>query len=241
MDSALLQMLSKAREVNLLIDGFTLAVNFSLPIPGISLGNTRDTATNIFTSQAGKWTLRFDGQETQLRDSIGLSHIHALLDHQAEFLAASTLVMKAQGEAVDCVSVAELQDAQDQCTSLSLDSQFKDEILPRRDRQWIIDRQEKLRGEMEASRANGEVERAEAALEDLEKIEQFLRKYRFGNHHAGFINQAERNRKSVKAAITRAILSIEKVHPTLARHLENSIETGSQCRYQPEKEVSWIL
>jgi len=29
------------------------------------------------------------------------------------------------------------------------------------------------------------------------------------------------------------------VHPELARHLRNSVRTGSACSYEPETPVSW--
>jgi|GEM_PF-4746438 len=52
---------------------------------------------------------------------------------------------------------------------------------------------------------------------------------------------AERIRKSVSNAISRAKKAIKAHCPTLARHLDNSLDIGFSCRYQPEPRIPWSL
>jgi hypothetical protein len=39
--------------------------------------------------------------------------------------------------------------------------------------------------------------------------------------------------------LSRAIASIEQVHPQLGTHLRHGIQTGEVCRYAPEHPLDW--
>lgn len=49
----------------------------------------------------------------------------------------------------------------------------------------------------------------------------------------------EKARAAVTWRIRNAIKKIEKVHPQLAKHLANSIKTGTYCSYEPETPHEW--
>jgi len=49
----------------------------------------------------------------------------------------------------------------------------------------------------------------------------------------------ERLRKAVTSRIRDAIRRIDAVHPALARHLSNSVRTGTFCSYRPEQPIIW--
>ncbi len=51
----------------------------------------------------------------------------------------------------------------------------------------------------------------------------------------------ERARQAVRARIRYALRSIADEDPTLARHLEASIRTGTFCSYRPERPVIWQI
>lgn len=44
-----------------------------------------------------------------------------------------------------------------------------------------------------------------------------------------------------RIAIKKAINKIIDCYPQLAIHLKNSIETGFECIYKPEKRLDWKL
>ncbi len=50
---------------------------------------------------------------------------------------------------------------------------------------------------------------------------------------------AERARSAVTWRIRDAIRRIEEVHPDLGEHLRRSVRTGTFCRYDPERPVTW--
>lgn len=51
----------------------------------------------------------------------------------------------------------------------------------------------------------------------------------------------EKIRSAVTWRIRSAIKKINEGHPELARHLSNSIKTGTDCIYQPEEKVEWLV
>jgi hypothetical protein len=51
----------------------------------------------------------------------------------------------------------------------------------------------------------------------------------------------EKVRSAVTWRIRDSIKKIASIHPSLGKHLSNSIKTGIFCSYRPEKNISWSL
>ncbi len=51
---------------------------------------------------------------------------------------------------------------------------------------------------------------------------------------------ADKVRKSVSMAVTRAIDSIHNEHERLGRHLRNSVSSGLTFQYAPERDPGWL-
>lgn len=54
-------------------------------------------------------------------------------------------------------------------------------------------------------------------------------------------NPVEKARSAVTWRIRSAISKIEQAHPTLGKHLSNSVQTGTFCSYEPETEMEWVV
>ncbi|MEQ3796392.1 tetratricopeptide repeat protein [Flavobacteriaceae bacterium MJ-SS4] len=54
-------------------------------------------------------------------------------------------------------------------------------------------------------------------------------------------SSVEKARSAVTWRIRSAIKKIDAVHPQLAKHLSNSISTGTFCSYKPELKVTWMV
>ena len=54
-------------------------------------------------------------------------------------------------------------------------------------------------------------------------------------------SSVEKARSAVTWRIRTAIKKINEVHPAFAKHLSNSIQTGTFCSYRPEVAIDWIL
>jgi hypothetical protein len=55
-----------------------------------------------------------------------------------------------------------------------------------------------------------------------------------GGHH-------ERARVAVRKAIVAALAKVAEADPWLGRHLHDRVQTGSECRYEPDPDVEWLL
>ena len=55
------------------------------------------------------------------------------------------------------------------------------------------------------------------------------------------ISTTERARKAVTARVREAIVRIKSVLPELGAHLDRSVLTGTQCRYEPTERLIWRL
>jgi tetratricopeptide (TPR) repeat protein len=88
----------------------------------------------------------------------------------------------------------------------------------------------------------GDDDRAQALDGERESVIAELRRTAgLGRRTRAFGSDAERARKSVSARIRDTLRHLDRRHPELARHLRQSVVTGSACRYQPAEDVDWVL
>jgi hypothetical protein len=82
--------------------------------------------------------------------------------------------------------------------------------------------------------------RAAKLREEYEEIIEHLSKsLGIGGKSRKLNSSVEKSRSAVTWRIRSAIKKIEAVHPSLSKHLSNSIKTGIFCSYSPEKEIIW--
>ncbi len=115
------------------------------------------------------------------------------------------------------------------------------EALDRRAIAAYRDRLAELAEEIDDADAAHDVGRAERArVEHDALVEQLAAGLGLGGRaRAAGPDPVERARKAVTARIRDAIQRIDSVHPTLGRHFEVSIRTGTYCSYRPEHAVVW--
>jgi hypothetical protein len=99
-------------------------------------------------------------------------------------------------------------------------------------------------GELEADIAEAEQdhddERAARAREELDTfVTELTRAVGLGGRDRRAPDAHERARQAIRARIRWAIDRITADHPTLGRHLEASVRTGTFCSYRPERPTSW--
>lgn len=99
-----------------------------------------------------------------------------------------------------------------------------------------------LRSEIDAAEAMNDLFRREKSSDELDRLTEHLaRALGVGRRDRQLNATVERARTAVTWRIRSAIKKIEAAHPTLGRHLANSIRTGVFCSYTPEKEIVWVL
>jgi hypothetical protein len=241
MNRALIQMLSKAHDVRLVIDGVPVALTvasqpFSNSSPDIELAEP-----NMFRLQDGRWNIRFNERAVERRKSMGLGHIHAMLGQQHAFIASAALCSLQKCEMVDSKSEKEFVTEGYKEVGLSVQSNHGEPIVTDETRRRLLIALHDMKDDLALLQADGDNDLAFEKEQEIEKLQQYLNKASFRGHQKRFSDPSERARKRVSVAIARAIADLEAEHPALARHLDNSIHTGQYCRYAPEAEVTWSL
>jgi hypothetical protein len=179
-----------------------------------------------FRNEGEFWTIVYEGQTFRLRDVKGLRYIAALLACPGRELHVLELVNviggRDPGTHASLVE-PELADSWPGDLDPLLDEQAKREYGRRL---------EELDVELEEARSWGDTERAARIDEEIGLLSQELaRAVGLRGRDRSFSTPAERARINVTKAIRTAIRLIDPHSPSLAAHLEASIQTGRFCSY----------
>ena len=176
---------------------------------------------NFFGRDGELWLLRFGGESVHMPDLKGLHDLARLL--------------AAPGQEIHALDLGAASDG-------PLPVGHAGEVLDDEARFAYKQRIEELREERELAEAANDTVRAERAQDELDAIGDALRSaYGLGGRARRTGDHAERARSAVTWRVRSAISRIEAVHPALARHLNNSVRTGTFCAYMPEQPVDWRL
>jgi len=92
---------------------------------------------------------------------------------------------------------------------------------------------------VEAEKFN-DTERAAQLSEKIQFIEaQLTGAYGLGGRTRKAGDISDRARKAISVAVSRSLSRIGDAHPSLERHLRNSIKTGTFCSYCPDSPTPW--
>lgn len=165
--------------------------------------------------EGGGWRFEFDGIQATLPDLKGLHDLARLLARP--------------GEEFHCLDLAGRDD-----------EGGSEAMLDERGRQEIQQRIRELQEEAADAEDANDLGRAETLRSELDRlVEELSKALGIGGRSRRMGDLAERTRSSVTWRIRHAIRRVESVHPTLGRHLSNSVRTGLFCRYQPEQDIQW--
>jgi TolB-like protein/Tfp pilus assembly protein PilF len=115
-------------------------------------------------------------------------------------------------------------------------------VLDQKARLAYEQRIRELRSEIEAAESMNDLVRREKSNAELDQLTEHLaRALGVGRRSRKLDATVERARTAVTWRIRSAIKKIEAAHPSLGRHLTNSIRTGVFCSYHPEREIAWVL
>jgi TolB-like protein len=173
---------------------------------------------NIFRRIDSLWEIKFGNKTARLPYVKGFSDLTYLLSHQNEKVHCSQLM----GTPVS------FQDGEE-----ILDSRAREDYKKR-----LLDLQEELE-DAEEMNDIGRAERLQAEFDQL--TEQLAKAMGIGGRSRKIGSTSEKARTAVTWRIRSAIQKIETVHPQMAKHLSNAIQTGTFCMYSPENEQHWQL
>lgn len=206
-----------ASEANTIIR--RLSLRPSRLVPGEPQDTTRTVARDSgeaefsMSLQGDAWSIRFRQRTALVRDSKGLQMLFRLVSQPNQDI--HVLDLGATG-----AQVGESGDA--------------GPVLDEKARTEYRRRVRELEEDLEEAAELSDHGRMEALREELDFITRELsRAFGLGGRHRPAGSAAERARVNVRRRIKDAILRIEEQLPEAARHLDNTIKTGSYCRYTP--------
>jgi tetratricopeptide (TPR) repeat protein len=187
---------------------------------------------NVFRRDGELWTLSYEGTEARAKDSAGMEVIRRLLAQPGMELHVLDLVSTpASAPAPGGAGPARPGPEGD-----------AGEMLDAQARQEYKRRVAELEEEIDDARAKGDLGREEALSAEREFIvAELSAAYGLGGRIRRTHDRAERARTAVKKRLQSALDRLDRAHPSLARHLRNSIRTGRFCSYQPEQATTWEL
>jgi tetratricopeptide (TPR) repeat protein len=193
-------------------------------------GASAGSVTPAFRREGESWTLAFDDRSVRLRDSKGLRYLHALLSVPGREIPALELGAAPSGGPSGHEE------------GLRTDGGHAGQLLDDRARREYAQRIRDLEEDAEEAARLGDAERAARAREELEFVAgELASAYGLGGRARRASDTGERARKAVTNRIRDALRRIREAHPSLARHLERSIRTGTFCAYDPDPPVAWSL
>ena len=170
-------------------------------------GATRDAPR--FVRNGDVWTVSWQDHAGHLPDSKGLQDLACLLGRPGEDVAATQLMGIRPQAGADPV----------------LDEVAKAAFRRRLD---------ELDAEIEGADADHDDYRAERARDERAAlVDALAAAVGLGGRDRRLGDDAERARKAVTARIRDAVRRIGEVHPELAAHLVESVQTGTWCAYRP--------
>ncbi|MBU2491116.1 MAG: hypothetical protein KJ571_00720 [Bacteroidetes bacterium] len=186
---------------------------------GNNVGNNLEiNSANIFRKNGNLWQITFNNLFIQLPEVKG-------------FIDISKLIVNADKE-IHC------SDLMGNVISFDEGIEAIDEKAKRKYQSKIRDLQSELR---EAEEMN-DIGRSEVISEELNQIIEHLSKSTgLKGKSRKLYDPSEKARSAVTLRIKSAIRKIETVHPSLAKHFQNNIKTGTYCIYSPENPVKWEL
>lgn len=179
-----------------------------------------------FRREGDYWSVLFDDRVSRVKDSKGMRYLSRLLTRPEVEIHVLDLV------------------AGDAATGTRSPREGGFEVLDARAKAAYRRRIEELRGEVAEADSWNDPERASRAREELEALaEELTGAVGLSGRDRRSATSAERARVSVTRAIRNAIGRLEETNPALARHLDNSVRTGTFCSYAPEPRVAvrWAL
>ena len=171
-----------------------------------------------FRLQDDRWHLVFDGASVVISDAKGLRDLASLL--------------ASPGEERHCLELA----------GRPAETGGEDPVLDDRARREYRIRLADLQREIDEAERDSDPARGSRAREEMDAlVEALAGALGLGGRSRSLGSAAERARSAVTWRIRSAVRKIATVHPSLGRHLENSVRTGTYCSYQPERPIDWDI
>jgi tetratricopeptide (TPR) repeat protein len=185
------------------------------------------------------WTVCFDGSTSRIRDAKGMRYLRLLVANPGQEFHVLAMVADIEGRRGATADAPRLSEAALERlgmhraaggdAGLVLDAQAR---AAYRSRMADLEAE---RDEAEAANDIGRYDRAAAEIDFLER--ELANAVGLGGRTRRAGSPAERARLSVTRALRTAIARMAAANPSLGRHLDKTVHTGTFCRYAPDPRV----
>lgn len=197
-----------------LIEHIRTSKNITEPL----IENSFDTTNSSFLFKLDLWELNFKNKSVTLKDAKGYHDIQKLISQPFQEFNCLDLM----GSAVDEGRSTETIDAKAKAD--------------------YIHRIKELKADIDEAEEMNQLEKISSLREEHDSLLDHLStSLGLSGKRRKVGSTVEKARSAVTWRIRSAIKKIEKAHPELGNHLSKSIKTGTNCAYQPEVTVNWIL
>lgn len=188
----------------------------------VPLASSADTNELTFRKEGEYWTIGRTHQPVRLKDAVGLHHLEHLLKNPGQEIHALDLVALTEGTSADPTRQALKGDMGE-----ALDPQAKGAYRAR-----LLE----LQAELEEAEEWADDERVARARAEFDALtDELSRAVGLGGKDRKTGSVAERARVNVTKALKSTIGKISKADTAVGEHLSQSVRTGTQCAYLPEK------
>lgn len=171
---------------------------------------------NIFRQGAGLWEIRFE-QKT------------VLLPHLKGFIDIAKLLRQPHQQ-LHCMELM----------GMPVKVEDAPVVIDEKAKQAYKKRLQELATDLEEAELYNDTENALKLRKEYDELVAHLSKaLGLNGKPRKLSSDVERARSAVTWRLRSAIKKIEEVHPNLGLHLSKSVETGTFCTYDPEKNIDW--
>ena len=177
---------------------------------------------HVFQCWGQKWVVKFEGETRIMGDIRGMFYIARLLVEPNRDVLAVSLLAAAAG-----IDPRVATGTSGPLLTAETHTEYKKKYFEAQE-------------ELEEAEQDNDLGRIERAQQDLDALGTEIARATGLGGRKREKTDADKVRKSVSMAVSRAIESIGKEHEALGRHLTTAISSGQFFRYAPEHEIVWL-
>jgi predicted transcriptional regulator len=177
---------------------------------------------HVFQCWGQRWVVKFQGETRIMDDVRGMFYIARLLVEPNRDVLAVSLLAAAAG-----IDPRVATGTSGQLLTAETHAEYKKKY-------------DEAQEELDDAQQCNDLNRIERAQRDLDALGTEIARATGLGGRKREKTDADKVRKSVSMAVSRAIESIGKEHESLGRHLTTAISSGIFFRYAPDREIVWL-
>ncbi len=197
----------------------------------------------LFRQSGDGWEISYkDGKKFFLKDAKGLNCLAHLLAKPHQPISVLALNAAVEKHLPPDTPYSKMSKDALEAQGLQLGEEGGDAVIDAKYKKQLADRIKEINDQMESARLQEDDANEEMLQAELDEIlDQFSKATGLGGKSRKFSGDAEKARINLTMQIKTAIEKMRQHNPELAKHLDDTIETGSHCAYRPVGDMSWEM